>query len=71
VILQTGGSAVGEISTKIQSAFAGHAKRLKRLHDAELAAIFVYHPDFASTDAFVDANAVALLPEIPICDNSP
>jgi hypothetical protein len=56
---------------QIQPAFPGHAKRFKRLHDAELTAVFVNHPDFASSDAFVDANAVALRPEIPICDKSP
>jgi hypothetical protein len=41
------------------------------LHDAELTAVFINHPDFASANAFVDANAVALRPEIPICDKSP
>src|SRR5215471_39529 len=56
---------------QIQAAFAGHAKRFKRLHHAKLTAVFVNHPDFASTYAFVDANTVALLPEIPICDSSP
>jgi hypothetical protein len=56
---------------QIQSAFAGHAKRFKRLHDAKLTAVFVNHPDFASSNPFIDADAIALRPEIPICDNSP
>jgi hypothetical protein len=56
---------------QIQSTFAGHAKRFKRLHDAELTAVFVNHPDFASSNPLIDANPIALRPEIPICDNSP
>jgi len=56
---------------QIQSAFAGHAKRFKRLHDAELTAVFVNHPDFASSNPFIDADPIALRPEIPICDSSP
>jgi hypothetical protein len=56
---------------QIQSAFAGHAKRFKWLHDAELTAVFINHPDFASSNPFIDADTIALRPEIPICDNSP
>jgi len=56
---------------QIQTAFAGHAKRFKRLHYSQLTAIFVNHPDFASPNPLINADTVALRPEIPICDNSP
>ncbi|HSC46318.1 MAG TPA: hypothetical protein VLC94_10815 [Candidatus Acidoferrum sp.] len=56
---------------QVQSPFASHAKRFKRLHYAELTTIFINHPDLASANPFVDADSVALRPEIPISDNSP
>src|SRR5437763_551443 len=56
---------------QIQSAFASHAKRFKRLHYPELATFFVNHPDFASANPIVDTDSVAHLPEIPFCDKSP
>ena len=56
---------------QIQSLFARHSHRFVRLHDAKLAAFFIDHPDFTSPDAFVHSSAVALLPEVTFCDNSP
>jgi hypothetical protein len=55
---------------QIQSSFLGHLHGLERLHDPELAALIVDHPDFASADSLVDANAVRL-PEAAFCDKSP
>src|SRR5712692_4282842 len=55
---------------QVEPFFLGQLYGFKRLHDAELAAFFINHPDFASADSFVDANAVAL-PEAAFCDKSP
>jgi len=55
---------------EIQAALAGQFHGLEGLHDAELPANFVYHPDLAGPDALVDARAVRL-PEITFCDKSP
>src|SRR5712692_135165 len=55
---------------QVEPFFLGQFQGFKRLHDAELAAFFINHPDFASADSFVDANAVAL-PEAAFCDKSP
>jgi hypothetical protein len=41
------------------------------LHDAQLAAFFVDHPDFTGANSFVYTSAVALLPEVAFCDISP
>jgi hypothetical protein len=41
------------------------------LHDPKLPALFINHPDFTSPDPVIHTYPVALLPEIPICDNSP
>jgi hypothetical protein len=41
------------------------------LHDAELAAFFVDHPNFTGSNSFVYPSAVGLLPEVAFCDNSP
>jgi hypothetical protein len=55
---------------QVETFFLGQLYGFKRLHDAELTALIINHPDFASTDSFVDANAVAL-PEAAFCDKSP
>jgi hypothetical protein len=55
---------------QVEALFLSQLDGFKRLHDAELAAFFVNHPDFASADSFVDTNAVAL-PEAAFCDKSP
>jgi hypothetical protein len=55
---------------QIQPPFARQAHRFKRLHDTQLPAFFVNHPDFPSAYPFVDADTVGL-PEIPLCDKSP
>src|SRR5271155_2426262 len=55
---------------QIQAALARHAHRLERLHHAQLSTLFVNHPDFASSNPFIDADAVRL-PEIPFDDKSP
>src|ERR1700685_3943806 len=56
---------------QIQSLFARHPHGFVRLHDAQLAAFFVDHPDFTGSDSFIYASAVALLPEVAFCDISP
>src|ERR1700732_4016731 len=55
---------------QIEALFLGQLYGFKRLHDAELAALFINHPDLASADSFVNANTVAL-PEAAFCDKSP
>ncbi len=55
---------------QVQALFLRHLYGFERLHDAELAAFFVNHPDFARPNTFVNANAVAL-PESTFCDISP
>src|SRR2546429_6320328 len=55
---------------QVEPSFPGQLHGLKRLHDAQLTTLFINHPDFASPDSFVDANAVAL-PEAAFCDKSP
>jgi hypothetical protein len=40
------------------------------LHDAKLAALFINHPEFARSNALVDADAIAL-PEAAFCDIPP
>jgi len=55
---------------QVEPLLLGQFHGFKRLHDAELATFFIDHPDFASPDPFVDANAVAL-PEAAFCDKSP
>ena len=60
-----------EISTRSRTLFARHAHGFVRLHDAKLAAFLVDHPDFTGANTFVYASAVALLPEVAFCDNSP
>ena len=55
---------------QIQSTFPRQTDRLKRLHDAQLPAIFVNHPDFAGPNPLVDADPVRL-PEIPLSDKNP
>ena len=56
---------------QVQSLFASHFQRFEWLHDPELAALFVNHPDFASANPIVHTDSVAHLPEIPLCDKSP
>jgi hypothetical protein len=42
------------------------------LQDSKLRAFFVNHSDFARSNPVIHSNPVGLLlPEIPICDNSP
>src|SRR6202165_1099523 len=55
---------------QVESLFLGQLYGFKRLHDAELAAFFINHPDLASANPLVYANTVAL-PEVPFCDKSP
>jgi hypothetical protein len=55
---------------QIQTAFTRQSHSFKRLHDAQLPAIFVNYPDFASPDPLVDADTVRL-PEIPLSDKTP
>jgi hypothetical protein len=56
---------------QIETLFARHFHGFERLHYPKLPALFVNHPDFASSNPVVYSYPVALLPEIPICDNSP
>ena len=55
---QTGGTAVGEISTRSSPFCSRERERLRRRHDAELRAGVVDDPDFPDPDAFVDPDAV-------------
>src|SRR5260370_1951805 len=55
---------------QVEPFFLGQFYGFKRLHDAELAALIINHPDFASADSLVDANTVGL-PEAAFCDVSP
>src|SRR5436190_19783557 len=55
---------------QVQALFARQFHGLERLHDTELAAILVNHPDFACADALVDARAVTR-PEVAFSDKSP
>lgn len=55
---------------QVEPFFLGQLDGFKRLHDAQLAAFFIYHPDLASANPLVDADAVAL-PEAAFCDKSP
>src|SRR2546430_142110 len=55
---------------EIQPLFLRQLYGFKRLHDAELAALFINHPDLARPYAFINANTVAL-PEVPFCDKCP
>src|SRR5260370_30926001 len=55
---------------QVEPLFLRQLYGFKRLHDAELAAFFINHPDLASPDSFVNTNAVAL-PEAAFCAKSP
>src|SRR4029077_14427646 len=55
---------------QVEAAFTSQLHGLKRLHNAELAAFFVNHPDLARPNALVYANAVSL-PEAAFSDKSP
>lgn len=55
---------------QVQATFPCEAHSLEGLHDTQLSAFFVNHPDFPSTYPFVDSDAVGL-PEIPLCDKTP
>jgi len=68
--LANGGIRRGRNLHQIQTAFTSQAHGFKRLHDAQLSAFFVNHPDFASSNPLVDADTVRL-PKIPISDNNP
>src|SRR5712664_1401758 len=55
---------------QIQTFFTRQTHCFERLHDAQLPTIFVNHPDFASSNPFIDADTVRL-PEIPLSDKTP
>ncbi len=55
---------------QIQTLFTRQTHCFERLHDAQLPTIFVNHPDFASSNPFIDADTVRL-PEIPLSDKTP
>jgi hypothetical protein len=55
---------------QVEPFILGQLNGFKRLHDAELAAFFINHPDLAGANPLVDADAVAL-PEAAFCDKSP
>jgi len=55
---------------QIQTFFTRHSHCFEWLHDAQLPTIFVNHPDFASSNPFIDADTVRL-PEIPLSDKTP
>ena len=55
---QTGGTAVGEISTRSSPFGLRDGQGLRRRHDAELLAGVVDHADFTDADALVDADTV-------------
>jgi hypothetical protein len=55
---------------QIKTALARQLHRLEWLHDAKLAALFINHPDLASANPLVDADAIAL-PEAAFCDIPP
>jgi hypothetical protein len=58
MIRQTGGTAVGEISTRSSPFLLGNGQRGGRRHDPELLPGLVDHADFSNTNTFVGANAV-------------
>src|SRR5579859_6258543 len=55
---------------QIEPALTRQFHGFKGLHDAELAALFINHPDLSGANAFIDADAVAL-PEAAFCDKTP
>src|SRR5580704_4962358 len=55
---------------QVKAALARQLQRLEWLHDAKLAALFINHPDLASANPLVDADAIAL-PEAAFCDIPP
>jgi thiamine kinase-like enzyme len=55
---------------QVQTALARQLQRLERLHDSKLAALFINHPDLASANPLVDADAITL-PEAAFCDIPP
>jgi pyruvate/2-oxoglutarate dehydrogenase complex dihydrolipoamide acyltransferase (E2) component len=57
MILQTGGTALGEISTRSSPASCGHGHRARRRDDADVLAIGADQADFGCADAVVDARA--------------
>ena len=54
----------------VKTALARQLHGLEWLHDAKLAALFINHPDLASANPLVDADAIAL-PEAAFCDIPP
>jgi len=56
---------------QIKALFARYLQRFKRLHYPKLTAFVINYADFASPNPVIYSYPVALLPEIPICDNSP
>jgi hypothetical protein len=55
---------------QIKTALARQLHGLEWLHDAKLAALFINHPDLASANPLVNADAIAL-PEAAFCDIPP
>src|SRR5580700_6028271 len=55
---------------QVKTALARQLHGLEWLHDAKLAAVFINHPDLASANPLVDADAIAL-PEAAFCDIPP
>jgi len=53
---QTGGCAVGEISTRSRFFLAGHLERVQGRHDTDLFALVTDHAHFACADAFIHAD---------------
>jgi hypothetical protein len=55
---------------QVKTALARQLHGLEWLHDAKLAALFINHPDLASANPLVNADAIAL-PEAAFCDIPP
>jgi hypothetical protein len=70
MIRQTGGFAVGEISTRSSPFLFGNRERLRRRHDAELRAGVVDHAEFPDPNPFVDARPVVAAWTSVECDKA-
>ena len=67
---QTGGTALGETSTRSRPALAGDLQRLKGRQNAQLFAVFVDDADFARANSIVDADK-GLCRTFVECDGAP
>jgi hypothetical protein len=54
---------------QVESLAAGDRQRLRRRHDPQLRACVIDHPDFANSDALVDADAIVASWAAVVSDN--